>query len=98
MLPSEENYLSIYTNQKSSFTEFLNHRLVKKYSLKILAALLLLAEGLKIPVHFVESGGNLVLVIPSDSMFDNSSYFINMVHQSKYSGGNGWYTSENNHK
>ncbi|EIJ87202.1 hypothetical protein NEPAR07_2016 [Nematocida parisii] len=50
MFPSLDGGISIRTNKPGSFYMFLNNSLVFEYRYKILASLLLLAEGMEIPL------------------------------------------------
>ncbi|KAI5169374.1 hypothetical protein NEIRO02_2662, partial [Nematocida sp. AWRm79] len=58
MFPSEHGVYSIESVKDDSFIQFLREHKDKSYSLNLLAALFLLAEGVDVPIEIVDEKGN----------------------------------------
>ncbi|EHY65531.1 hypothetical protein NERG_01138 [Nematocida ausubeli] len=63
LFPSLGGYASIWTNKEGSFYVFINSTSVKEHKYKILASLLLLAEGVNVPLTLDESQNEKELVL-----------------------------------
>ncbi|EHY64323.1 hypothetical protein NERG_02629 [Nematocida ausubeli] len=63
MFPSIYGYVSIWSDRRDSFFSFINSTAVEKYKYKILASLLLLAEGIDVPLAINESESRTVLFL-----------------------------------
>ncbi|EHY64468.1 hypothetical protein NERG_02437 [Nematocida ausubeli] len=63
LFPSLSGYASIWTNKEGSFYVFINSTSVKEHKYKILASLLLLAEGVNVPLTLDESQNEKELVL-----------------------------------
>ncbi|KAI5136967.1 hypothetical protein NEAUS05_1684 [Nematocida ausubeli] len=63
LFPSMHGYVSIWSDREDSFFSFINSTSVEKYKYKILASLLLLAEGVDVPLAINESESRTELVL-----------------------------------
>ncbi|EHY65607.1 hypothetical protein NERG_01214 [Nematocida ausubeli] len=63
LFPSMHGYVSIWSDREDSFFSFINRVDVKEYKYKILASLLLLAEGVDVPLAINESQNGTELVL-----------------------------------
>ncbi|KAI5162605.1 hypothetical protein NEAUS04_1063, partial [Nematocida ausubeli] len=63
LFPSMHGYVSIWSDREDSFFSFINSTSVEKYKYKILASLLLLAEGVDVPLAINESESRTVLFL-----------------------------------
>ncbi|EHY65447.1 hypothetical protein NERG_01893 [Nematocida ausubeli] len=63
LFPSIHGYISIWSDREDSFFSFINSTAVEKYKYKILASLLLLAEGVDVPLAINESESRTVLFL-----------------------------------
>ncbi|KAI5150304.1 hypothetical protein NEAUS05_2120, partial [Nematocida ausubeli] len=70
MFPSLHGYVSIWTDKKDSFYNFMNSSTVKEHKYKILASLLLLSEGLQIPLSIDTSTEYIELVLKESTEED----------------------------
>ncbi|KAI5135811.1 hypothetical protein NEAUS06_1661 [Nematocida ausubeli] len=70
MFPSLHGYVSIWTDKKDSFYNFMNSSTVKEHKYKILASLLLLSEGLQIPLSIETSTEHIELVLKESTEED----------------------------
>ncbi|KFG25985.1 uncharacterized protein NESG_01096 [Nematocida ausubeli] len=69
MFPSMHGYASIWSDREDSFFSFINRVDVKKHKYKILASLLLLAEGVNVPLAINESQNKKTLVLGNRFIF-----------------------------
>ncbi|OAG33428.1 hypothetical protein NEIG_00983, partial [Nematocida sp. ERTm5] len=79
MFPSENGVYSIESEKSDSFTRFLREHKGKSYSLNLLAALFLLAEGVDVPIEIVDekgSIGNKIIILEKKEI--NNGFFVNL--------------------
>ncbi|KAI5161106.1 hypothetical protein NEAUS03_1508 [Nematocida ausubeli] len=76
LFPSLHGYVSTWSDRRDSFFSFINSNHVEKYKYKILASLLLLTEGVNVPLEIDESVSRTELVLKKA---DEGEYFrLNM--------------------
>ncbi|OAG33651.1 hypothetical protein NEIG_02059 [Nematocida sp. ERTm5] len=79
MFPSEYGVYSIESVKDDSFIQFLREHKDKSYSLNLLAALFLLAEGVDVPIEIVDEKGNTEnkIIILEKKGIENE-FFVNL--------------------
>ncbi|KAI5165407.1 hypothetical protein NEIRO03_0398 [Nematocida sp. AWRm78] len=79
MFPSENGVYSIESVKDDSFIRFLRMYKDKSYTLNLLAALFLLAEGVDIPIEIVDQKGNTgnkIIILEKKEI--NNGFFVNL--------------------
>ncbi|KAI5162884.1 hypothetical protein NEAUS03_2133 [Nematocida ausubeli] len=71
LFPSLHGYVSIWTDKQDSFYAFMKSSTVKEHKYKILASLLLLSEGLQMPLSIDTSTQDIELVLKASTEEDH---------------------------
>ncbi|KAI5137976.1 hypothetical protein NEAUS06_2385 [Nematocida ausubeli] len=79
MFPSIYGYVSMWSDREDSFFSFINSTAVEKYKYKILASLLLLAEGVDVPLAINESESRTVLFLKKADEGEHFRLNMNVV-------------------